>query len=212
MDFNTSQMLSGLVEKAITTSKQWSPVAHKRFVEMVEKHRNDIMTKGDLSFINEFRTEFGIPEAPAGNYGLGGPTLETTFIKMMQPIWEHFGKIAREYEQQQLRESYLAMLRSGRKDELLALMQVEQERINTNRRMDIRYPDSLELQCMQAALQQINQEEALRIRKEQDDQRMLQATRLQEIKRQREIEAEAKRRLEREKFEAAVQAKMNELR
>jgi hypothetical protein len=44
------------------------------------------------------------------------------------------------------------------------------------------------------------------------DQQLDNLIRAQEIKRQREIETEAKRRLEREKFEAAVQAAMNELR
>ena len=205
-------MITVQLEKAIAASRNWSDVAHTTFAELAQKHREDIIVRGDLTFIRLFREQFGIAEEPTGSYGLGGPTKETEFIKAMQPINNHFAKFARLYEQQRLLKSYLDMIRNGRKDELIALMQVEQERINASRRVGNMHADNVELQGMQKALQQHNQEEALRLQKEQQDQQRIKMIEFQEIKRQREIEAEAKRRIERENYEAAVRAKMAELR
>lgn len=197
LDHNDKMTMTKMLDNAITASKGWSAAAHTTFTDLAEKARNDVVTKGDLTFIGKFREQFGI----AGQtQTLNDRTLETQFVLVMQPVHAHFGRFAAQYERDRKRASYLEMLRSGRKEEFLVILRSHLGVVNDD------------FNLTQEVWQTFNKEEQMRQQCEQNDLRKVQLEKLKERQLVQRIEAEAKRRIEQEAFEAAVQAKMRELK
>lgn len=118
-------------------------------------------------------------------------------MMLMNPVLEHFRNIRIQEEDTEKRKMYMEMLRSGRKDEFVEHMQ---------RHIRERDPD---MGITQEIWQKFHSEE--RGRQEAERQRVLSAT-AKENAQLRRVEEEAKRRIAQEEFEAAVQAKIRELK
>lgn len=185
------------MDRAIETSKAWSTTAHKTFEEMATKAHDDVVLKGDFSFLWQFRKEFGITtQVPP----LNGYVLESQFSTLLLSISQHFNSLAQEQERVNKRSMYLDMLRSGRKDEFIEIMRSH---------IGVHSADHV---LTQSVWQEFNAEEKARQRQKQEEENRARLASLQALKQQQAIEAAAKRRIEQEKFEAAVAAKVQELK
>jgi hypothetical protein len=193
---NTAELTKAL-DTWIAGSKVWSDVAHKTFVEMAEKARQDVVMKGDFSFVHAFRKQFAIGEP---TQPLNGRTLETQFYILMQTIQDHFMKFGREYERERKRASYMEMLRSGRKEEFLVILRSH---------LGVTYNDD---HCLtQEVWQTFNKEEKAREERQREEEQQQKLAEYRKLREVRDIETEAKRRIAQAAFEQAVQAKMREL-
>lgn len=201
--------LTKALDRWIGASKTWSEVAHKTFVEMAGKAREDVITKGDFSFVRQFRMQFGIGDEGRPTNGM---TTETEFNMRMQPIQDHFGKFAREYEKAAKRSMYIEMLRSGRTDEFIQIMRGVQKDQADKARLHPWGVDVSDCDMMQKVWQEFNADEQARQRRQQEEENRIRIEAVRAVNLQRSIEAEARRRIEHETFEAKVQAKIQELK
>ena len=197
LNFNEKMSMIKALDAAIVASKSWSDVAHKTFADMAEKARDDVTLRGDFSFIRAFRIQFGIGEP---TQPLNNRTLETQFNIMLQPISAHFAKFAREYEQAAKRTMYMDMLRSGRKDEFIQIMRSC---------LGVHNSDQV---LTQECWRDFNAEERERERQRQEEESRARLANARVLKQRQDIEAEAKRRIEKEMFETEVEAKVRELK
>lgn len=208
LDYNERMTMTKALDTAIASSKAWSEVAHKTFAEMAEKAREDVTLRGDFSFLRAFRMQFGIGEP---TQTLNNRTLETQFILMLDPVHVHFGKFAREYDQANKRMRYMELLKTD-KPKFVEMMQSEQrihsEKMTLNR-WGAGHP---EYGLMQEVWTEFHAAEKVRQQQVEVDKRKQQQEVLRRHQEQQRIVAEAKRRLEQEAFEAAVQTKMRELK
>lgn len=205
---NDKMTMIKALDTAIATSKTWSDVAHKTFAEMAEKARDDVTQRGDFSFIRTFRVQFGIGEP---TQPLNNRTLETQFNIMMQPICEHFSKFAREYEQATKRKAYLDLLTTD-KDAFVAAMQKEQQIHNQTMTANMWGTGNPDYGLMQEVWRDFHVKEREREQQRQQEDARARLAHAQALKQQRAIEEEAKRRIEKERFEAEVEAKVRELK
>ncbi len=185
--------MNALFDRTIQAAANWPEEDRKAFTEMAEASRDAFVTKGDWTFVNEFCAARRIPTGGCASHC----TPETNFIMFMNPVWEHFRRLRVQKEDAEKREMYENMLKSGRKDEFVEHMQ---------RHIRERDPD---MGITQEVWQKFHAEEQHRELHERQVQNM---KRNAEIMRLARIEEEAKRRIAAEEFEAAVQAKIQELK
>jgi hypothetical protein len=205
----TQAELKKWMDRAIGTSKTWSTTAHKAFEEMATKAHDDVVLKGDFSFLWQFRKEFGITtQVPP----LNGYVPESQFSTLLLSISQHFNSLAQEYERTNKRSMYLDMLRSGRKDEFIQIMRGVQKEREDKMKANAWSTDTTDSELLQKVWQEFNAEEQARQRQQQEEENRARLASLRALKQQQAIEAEAKRRIEQEKFEAAVAAKVQELK
>jgi hypothetical protein len=75
-----------LYERELDEDYQRIMPEHVDFRNTIIQNKSKIFEYGDFTCINEFYTKYKIQYPPAENYGLGGPTLETQFGKLISPI------------------------------------------------------------------------------------------------------------------------------
>lgn len=193
--------MDALFNRTIQAAADWPEDDRKEFTEMAEASREAFVTKGDWTFVNEFCAKRGIATGGCASHC----TLETNFIMLMNPVWGHFSGLRAKKEDAEKREIYINMLKSGRKDELEQMILALRKDLSERRSIDITCREDPEIARMEGVLAEFMKKDAMRKYLNQQAQNM-------GTIRLAQIEAEAKRRVVQEEFEAAVQAKVRELK
>lgn len=197
--------MNALLDRTILAAADWPEEDRKAFVEAAEAARDVFVTKGDWTFVNEFCSKRGIPTGGCASHC----TPETNFIMLMNPVWGYFSGIRAKKEDAEKREMYMNMLKSGRRDELEQMILVLRKDLSARRNVDIHCCEDPEMGRMESVLAEYLKKEAMRKYHEQQTQNTKQH---EETARLARVEEEARRRIAQEGFEAAVQAKVQELK
>lgn len=197
--------MDALFNRTIQAAADWPEEDRKEFMQMAEASREAFVTKGDWTFVNEFCAKRGIATGGCASHC----TPETNFIMLMNPVWGHFSGLRAKKEDTEKREIYMNMLKSGRRDELEQMILTLRKDLGERRSVDIYCREDPEMSRMESVLAEFVKKEAVRKYHEQQAQNMKQH---EETARLARVEEEAKRRIEQEGFEEAVQAKVRELK
>jgi hypothetical protein len=197
--------MDALFNRTIQAAADWPEEDRKAFTEMAEAAREDFVTKGDWTFVNEFCAKRGIATGGCASHC----TVETNFIMLMNPVWGYYSNLRAQKEDAEKREMYTNMLKSGRRDELEQMILVLRKDLSARRNVDIYCREDPEMGRMESVLAEFVKKETIRKYHEQQAENMKQH---EETARLARIEEEARRRIAREGFEAAVQAKIHELK
>jgi hypothetical protein len=127
----------------------------------------------------------------------------------MNPVWGHFAGLRAKKEDTEKREIYMNMLKSGRRDELEQMILTLRMDLSSRRNTDIYCREDPEMGRMESVLAEFVKKETMR---KYLDQQTQNTKHHEEAARLARIEEEAKRRIAAEEHEAAVQAKVRELK